>query len=47
MPDKENNFNGFLVWILENDDFTCNPMEEKISFSSQYHFKIHIFIVAD
>ena len=24
MPDEENNFNGILVWILENDDFMFN-----------------------
>ena len=25
LPDESNNFGGSLVWILGNDEFTCNP----------------------
>ena len=25
MPDEDNNLDGSLLWILENDDIMCNP----------------------
>ena len=33
MPDEDNNFDGPLVWILENDDVTYNPTH----FLGQYN----------